>query len=418
MPNPPRALPDYFNAWMEYSEGRPTGKLFREWSAILTISGALTRRVYLRTDPTMPPLYPNCLAILTGKPGTGKDIAIGVTRSLWRACNHDQDENHKLNVAPKGLSPKGFLDALISDKAKTQIHLDGETRDSHSLLMCSPELGVLIPEYNPSLLALICDAYNCDEQLDEQTRSGKGEAVEAPYPHIAGIFGTQPAFLGSTFPEEAYGMGFFSRIIVVHESTLHRKKLYRALTGAERKKYLTLWTRLVGDLRLIVHLNGEFKIEDEVQHRINEFHLHGCDESALTHSRFEDYNVRRSFHLQKLAMCFSISRSSELVLRVEDLNRAQDLLFRTETRMPRVFSDLSSGRGFHNSVEEVVSHSENVIMREQQVHRILRKKHKPYEVEQIIKNMIKGGELEVISESGGLRTFRVVKDTPKLRAVK
>ena len=415
---PARTLPNYFDAWMEYSEARPCGKLFREWGAIATISGALGRRVFLQTDPTMPPLYPNSLIVLTGKPGTGKDMAIGVTRNLWRAMNHDQEDGFKLNIAPKGLSPKGFLDALISEKAKARVMINGKMQDSHSLLLCSPELGVLIPEYNPSLLALICDAYNCDEQLDEQTRGGRGEPVEAPYPHIAGIFGTQPAYLGSTFPEEAFGMGFFSRIILVFEQELSRKKLYRNLSNAERKKYHNLWSHLVGDLRLIARLTGEFTIEDEVQHRLDEFHLFKCDETALTHSRFEDYNVRRSFHLQKLAMCFAVARSSQLVLKSEDLDRAEELLLRTENRMPKVFSDLASGKGFHNSVEEVVSHTDDIMIREQKVHQILRKKHKPYEIEKIISNMIKGGELEVISEKNGLRTFRVVRSTPKLKVVK
>jgi len=410
---------------MEYTKGLPTGSLFREWAAIGTISGALTRRVWIRTSFQMPPLFPNLFILLTGDPGTGKDIAMGVSERLWFQSALGDATEYQLNLGSLSLSAKGLVDAFVADKARQVLELPGKPNTYfHSVLLCAGELGTLMPEYNAALASMFCETYNCGPRIDDQIRNGTGQPIEAENPHIAMILGTQPAFLASAFPEEAYGMGFFSRLNLAFEPNLHRKPLYLITPDEILKKLETeaknMWSKLVSDLRIILRLAGEFTVPLPVRHLINDFHMTECDETAPTHPRFKDYNIRRSLHAQKLAMCFSVARSSSLIIEEEDWHRALDLLLRTESRLPAIFADVSTSHGFHNSVEEVVhsAKTEGSTISERQIVKQLRKRHKVYEIKPIIQSMIDGGELKELKSSTSGRTFRLTKAGAKLKLVK
>ena len=425
---PPRILPNWHKAWLEVTSTLPTSSLFREWAGLFCIGACLTRRIWLQTQVTMSKLYPNLFIILCGPPGTGKDVVMNPIRRLWYGSNDiakgaGENEGYWINIGAKSLSAKGLIDTLADDQARlvleTQTPKGIKKEYFHSVVLCVPELGTLLPEYNAGLMSNLCDLYNCDEKFDDKIRNGKSEPTIIENPHCAMLLGTQPAFLGSTFPEEAYGMGFFSRTILAHEAVPQRKAMYPEETAAGIEETNRLWLSLISDTHRLTRLVGEFSVPPDVKERINQFHMYDCDDTALRHSRFADYNTRRSLHTQKMAMCFSVAHSDKLVMDHEDWDKALDLLFRTEVRMPDIFSNLNSGRGFHNSVEEVVlSGTKQHALTEQEITRQLRRRHKPHEILPIINSMIKGGDIRVIGDQDGFRLFKVVNNTPHLKLIK
>jgi hypothetical protein len=413
---------DFAQSWFTYTAGQPTAQLYREWAGVMAISGALTRRVWIHTSPSMPFLFPNLYIMFVGDPGSGKDIAINKVRKLWQEVNFQADPTWGLNLAAQSLSAKGLVDALAHNNA--QLFLDHNSRRDpfHSVLVCTPELGTLVPEYKPALIANLCDLYGCNDSFGDQVRNGKGEATLIEKPHLAFLVGGTPSFLVSAFPEEAFEMGFFSRTILVYSSDINRVPLYKNESD-DRQDRLTAdkqWASLVADAKRIAHLAGQFRVPETIREQINSFHEKDCDKTAINYSRFRDYNTRRSLHLQKLAMCYSVSRGNDLTLTQHDWDRALALLLKTEKLMPRIFSNIRSSRGFHSTVEEIIQSSDpnTRVLTEAEIVKQIRRKHPPHEIPAIIQSMITGGDLEVVRDDKGIRVFRVKGNQPNLKLVK
>jgi len=349
---------------------------------------------------------------------------MGVTRDIWVHSAQDEDDYYQLNIGPKSVSAKGLVDAFAREQAKQILEVPGSPASYfHSVLLCAGEIGTMMPEYDTRLASQLNDIYNCGDKVDDQIRNGKGEPVESDNPHITVMLGTQPSFLASTFPEEAYGMGFFARLNLVFEPRLQRKPLYPEADGAIlarlAKEKAHEWQKLVSDLRQMLHLSGPITVPKPVQRIINKFHLTGCDASAPTHTRFKDYNVRRSFHLQKLAICFSVARSPKLIVEEQDWDRAMDLMLRTEKRLPSIFANQATGDGFHNSVEELVHSAEanKGIISERAIQRQLRRKHRVHEVKPIMQSAIDSGDLVELPGSAASptgRKFRISAEGSRL----
>jgi len=388
---------------MEFTDELPASAFLRIWGGIGAISCALTRRVWLRTRFNFPPLYPNFFLLLLGDPGVGKDIAIEPAREALIEASTRFGKNTDLGICigPKSLSAKGLVDALNTEKAKltlrTGVNGSIQTDVFHSLSIITPELGVLFPEYNTALAAIMCDLWNCGKNFEEQTRSGKGESIFIERPHVAALFGTQPSFLGTTFPEEAYSMGFFSRTIILFEPKPYVTDLFddpsAEVLKSQIAKHEKLWNCIVSDFQAIMELNGPFQIENAARESLNRFHKTVAEATKLKHSRYAHYNTRRSLHLSKLALLMSVAESSSKIIKLEHVHRARELLSEAESRMPLAFKNIVSSAGFHTSVEGITHGREGKIVSHRSLETWLRKRHRPAEVGLVIKSMLASGAL-------------------------
>lgn len=413
----PRAVGNFLDGWQEFTEDLPASEFLRFWAGLYAISGALTRRTWLVTKPGFPPLSPNLFLLLVGAPGTGKDIAMGTTRKLWREAMFDMPPELGINVGPKSLTAKGILDALVHDRATLKMGpRSGNGKDEfHSIVLVTPELGTLLPEYDPRLVSNLCDLYNCDDIFDEQTRNGKGEPLEIEFPHLAMLSGTQPSFLASNFPDEAYGMGFFSRTILLFEPVAQPKDFYFEdddLVEEALTRNKSLLSKLSSDLRAIMQLRGRFKPDLDFKRATNNFIHELGPETQVPGHRFKDYNTRRSLHLQKIAMCYSAAQGGSLKLTQSHWDKALECLLYAEKRMPQIFLGLATNRGFHNTVEEVLQLKGPFITHSKLV-RLLRQRHPPQEVGQVLNSMLEGGEIKKIREEKGYPVYQKVKANSK-----
>ena len=88
---------------MDYTEHRPSPKLFRQWAAIATISGATERRVWSSTIQGKQ--YSNIYVMLVAPPGIGKSQSVGPAKSLLLKSN-------KFFIAPDRISTASLIDAF------------------------------------------------------------------------------------------------------------------------------------------------------------------------------------------------------------------------------------------------------------------------------------------------------------------
>lgn len=405
MAQQPRVNNDFLTTWQDFVEFLPAAPLFKKWGGIFLIAAMLTRKVWVRTDPTYPPIYPVLFVTFAGQPASGKDMVINTVRRLLELASEGMAPNTGINLGPESISVKGLVDALADEDAElTFTFRNGNKKEVvkyHSLVICLGELGTFMPEYNTQLISVLNDLYNCKPSFSDRVR-GRGlvSSVKIANPHVALLLGTQPATLADIVPEQAYQMGFTSRINMIVAKEIIRLPMY----DQAREDRSHLEGKLVSDLRSIAALTGPFRVTSDFKKLMNEFHL--TNPNPIKHTRFLDYNARRSLHLHKLAMVNSVSHSNNLTLTEEDFTQAKAWLFESEEVAPSVFDDLTSSAGFSHSIEQALNHNGATISQAELI-RKLRRTHKPQEVGAILKSMQLAEDIIVSHHQGNMPIYHI-----------
>jgi hypothetical protein len=318
-----RQLPCWIESFIDETDGIPSPKLFRKWAAITAIGGALERRVYVDTAESA--VYANLFVLLVAPPGVGKTMAIRKPVELWQ-------RTQSLKVAPDDLTKASLLDALAASK---QIHiLDGgkDMLEYHSMQIGADELGVLLPAHDLSVMSVMNKLFD-NVDLYKESRRGRDDDLEMRNPQVTLLAGTQPDFLASLLPPEAWGMGFMSRMIMVYQGESPRPNLF----GARRKFNVNA---LVADLKDVCKLHGEMAFTEEAKKELIEWYAGGL-KPIPQHLKLKHYNPRRILNVLKLCMISSVSRNSKMLIELCDIDRARSWLLEAETLMPEIFKDMS-----------------------------------------------------------------------------
>lgn len=316
---------DWISDYMEYQRDIASPEIFRLWSAISALGAALERRVSISTS--VGPIFPNLFVLLVAPPGVGKSQAIGPVQALWRATK-------KLFVAPNSVTKAALIDAL--DRAKRVIVDPNEgPMQYNSLNVASSEFGVLVPMHDLDFLSVLNDIFDCPATFQEERRHMENQ-VDIINPQISILAGTQPGFLSSLLPEEAWLQGFTSRLIMVYAGTAPKMKLF----GPKRDRKEREWASLVHRMTEMTNLMGDIGITEEAQEAIESWYDSGCP-PVPEHSRLIHYTNRRILHLLKLCAISCVSRGSDLQVDAKDVERSLSWLLAAEAQMPNIFREMA-----------------------------------------------------------------------------
>jgi hypothetical protein len=262
-------------------------------------------------------IFPNLLTLLVGPPTSGKTNAIRPIRDLWSRIQG-------LNLSPDNVTKAALIDSL-SRSLRTIIN--GTTAQVFcSMVVPCSEFGVFFTHHDLEFLSVLNHIYDTPASyIEERRTSGK---VEVNKPHLVVLAGTQPDFLNSFLPDEAWGMGFTSRLVMVYAGSAPAADLFSYATIQSS----TLLTRLAE----IFTYKGEFAWQKQAIDEINAWNRSNCPPTP-THTRLLHYNGRRALHTIKLSMISSASRSPEMIVELEDFERAKDWLLSAEENMPDIF---------------------------------------------------------------------------------
>lgn len=147
--------------------------------------------------------------------------------------------------------------------------------------------------------------------------------------------GTQPAYLATLLPEQAWGMGFTSRLIMVYSGQQTAVNLFD-VAEVDTK----LEKNLSRDLLTMTKLFGQISWDPQARAQMEAWAKTGFA-PIPTHSRLQNYNTRRVLHIMKLAMISTLSRGNSLIISPDDVTRAQDWLIAAEDRMPDIFREMA-----------------------------------------------------------------------------
>ena len=314
----------WIESFVKWSEPTGSPKLFRYWTAVSAISGLLERRVLIQNRRGF--IAPNVFTLLVAAPGIGKTIIIDRLLKFWRMFKD-------LRVAPSSITRAGFEDFLKEQTRNTIITGIGNV-NFHSGLFALAEFGTFLKEYDNDMINTINDLWDCRDIYDFRTR-GKG-ATEIANPHITILAGTQPQYLQHTFPPQAFGMGFTSRMMMVYADKGQAQELDFFDEGQDDE---VLFKRLERGAASIFNMRGIMQTGKEVKDFVNQMGRDGWKPKP-DNPKLEHYNTRRPIHVIKTAMCFAAARAPEAPpeLLVQDVAKAFALILETEKTMPEIFT--------------------------------------------------------------------------------
>ena len=319
-----RHLPDWLDAYMDYTDNSEPPKLFRLWVGISVIAAAMQRKCCVEWG--MLTFYPNLYVILVGPAATRKGTAMYPGQALLR----------KLEVPMA--ADATTLQALIRrlKEASTTV-VDSRThipKFHSSMTIFSKEFTVFLGYKNNELIASLCDWYDCDERWKYDTKNQGTDEILGVWVNLVGA--TTPDLIQSSLPLEAIGGGLTSRVIFVYEQKKGKLVVMPFLSDEQKE----LEQKLFIDLEKINLLSGKFQVTENFVNawsawRIQEEQYPPKD---LAEGTFSAYVERRPNHMMKLSMIMSTSRSSEMIIRSCDFERALHILTVTEQKMPGVFA--------------------------------------------------------------------------------
>lgn len=315
--------PDWIETYLEYTAGVPSPEIFRLWAAIAGVGAALEQRVWIKSMGEA--LYPTFYVLLVGEPGTGKSQAIRPISALWYATK-------ELCVASNSVTKASLTDEL--EGAKRLLLINNEPLEYHSLQIAASEFGVLVPAHDLDFLNFLNQIYDNDPSYRESRRTS-GKKIDTISPQINILAGTQPSYLATLLPEEAWGLGFMTRIILVHSG----EEIKIADPFAPKTKDPAILETLVSQMKQLVSAYGECDWEEEAKDAARTWYQLGCP-PVPEHSRLQSYNRRRFMHALRLCMVSAASAGHPTLITLGDFNRAVDWLLQTEATIPNIFKDM------------------------------------------------------------------------------
>lgn len=382
---------DWIDSFMAYTEGQPTPPRFRLWAAIGAVAAALERRVWAITMGQ--PTYPNLYVLLVGPPASGKTVAIDIVYDFWK-------NTKALKLAPKSMTSAALVDAL-REANRSQI-IAGKLLEYHSLTIACPEYGTFISAHDLEMMSNLNDLWDCPKVYGQKRRHvNGGKTVEILNSQVNLLGGTQPGFLASIMPEEAWSMGYNSRLMLIYG-------LAAPLVDPFAVKGMDIVSAKEMTIQLIkaTKMHGQFFLEVQAVNEIRRWYFAGMP-PVPTHSRLQHYTGRRFRTLMKLCMSASVARSMhgeiELVIRLEDVDRAREWLLEAEKHMPDIFrdmvlkSDIETIKELHFACWQQFTNSKHKLIHSEFVHAFLANRVPSEKIGKVIETAVKSGYLEEVA---------------------
>lgn len=385
---------NFLDTYLSYCQNSECPMDFHLWSGLFAVSAALGRRVFI--DMNLFTIYPNLFVILVAGSGRyRKSTAVNLAARFLR----------RMEPAPNMIAQKTTTEALI-EALRVQDVLDEKVilKTKCEGILVVPELASFLNKntYEQGLGALLIDLYDCDDVYEYRTKGGGRQVLREIFFSILGA--STVDWLTNAIPEAAIGAGLTSRIIFVSVTDIPEPVPTPTVDKSSEQK-------LVSALQRISMLSGQFRFEKRAIELYHTEYVKWFKTSKLFEDKFmSGYASRRMIHQLKLCMLLSASDNAELVIRVEHLEMAGELLARIEPTMPLVMSLLTSTEQ-GNMVSWVLRLVNSGMTRRSEVLRVVSNKINSQELDVLITTLEQSGQL--LTELRGGEVF--LKPGPNLK---
>lgn len=378
-----RRFEDWHDAFMEYTEHLASTPMFRKWTGISLIAAALERKTWVFTLGQN--LYPNLYIALVAPPGIGKTVLTSTAQQFFL-------ELPKHHLSPSAMSRASMADALR--EAERHVVRPTEhppTITFNSMYIVTNELSSLIPAYDNDFMGTLTELY--DGKRYREKKRGKDLEYTLKDPQLNLLVATTPSYLNEIMPEGAWDQGFISRVIMVYSGMSEKKDLF-----AEDKIKVEPFRKLVTDYKSISELYGKMGWTEDAAAAITKWYK-ANNPPVPDHPKLIWYNTRRTAQVLKLCQVASASRGDDLVITLEDYERALDWLLEVEAEMSDIFKSMQRG-GDARAIEDTWHYCYQVWVRtkkpveEVQLWNFLLQRVPSHNIDRVIKAMVTSGLLE------------------------
>lgn len=362
-------------------------EVFRKWAAISLISGVAQRRLWCNVGKGA--LFPNQYIMLVSPPGIGKSVVINLIEDLWKNIPG-------LFLGENKTTIQGLLDNI--SLAACPVTMNGVPVNTHPLTVAPREYGTFMVAYDLTVLNILNDFWDCPREFSERTR-GNGENTIS-YPVLNMISGTQPSYLNNVLPEEAWSLGFCSRLILVYD---YRCAKMRTRDRLQAKPFPT--AKYQSFLERLSAIQGEMTFTPEAIDFYDQWTIDENMAPVPMHPKLESYVARRQVHWLKTAMCRALAEGQIEITR-KHLEQAKEDLLEVEYLLPEIFKDIDK-----DSDKVILDEVKLFLIRvtaggkslpERKIVQFLSTKIAPQRISYFIENLLHAGFIQECENPSGL----------------
>lgn len=321
---------NWLKAFIEYASFGEAPLSMYFWVGVSAVAGALRRRVWIEQGYFQ--WLPNFYVVLVAPPGiVAKSTTASIAMQLLRSVPGIQ-------FGPDVVTWQALAQSL--GQATEMIEMpDGLLHPMSAVMIESSEFGnFLNPSDREMVDMLVCLWDGRKGAFRKLTKTQGEDIIENPCINIVAC--TTPAWISGNFPEYMIGGGFVSRCVFVYAE---EKRAYVAYPGTViPADFVETQQKLVHDLEIISQLRGEYILLPETLKWGEVWYKDHYENrpAHLSDERFGGYISRKQTHIHKLAMVIAAACRDELIITIDDLKAANELVTALEEAMPRVFAQI------------------------------------------------------------------------------
>jgi len=340
----------WLDDYLKYTSNTEAPTVYHEWAGISVVAAVLQRKVNFVIN--VDPIYPNMFIAIVGPPGTRKGAALRRAKQfidklgIYRCAESVTKEQLVIELAQTNTGGEGPLlsgTIPLSDLLEDGVgNLGKEISDSEycALSLIASELATFLNRGDDLFFTMLTEWFDCEESWTYKTKNkGKYKLRNIWFNMLGAI---TPNLVANTLGATAFGSGLISRFVFVYADK-KSKIIFMdedSIVGGSTKKSVEdeeLFNSLINRLSDIQSIKGRFLMDQDAYQEYVKWRIKSEKDPPFGKNlRFEHYVDRRPTHLIKVAMIFACMRddlNGQLVIKLEDLSRATELLERTENKM-------------------------------------------------------------------------------------
>lgn len=327
-----RNFSDWLQAFMEWGSYGEAPLKILFWTGVSTVAGALRRRVWI--DQKFFQWVPNFYVVIVAPPGiVTKTTTANIGMNLLR-------EVPGIKFGPDVITWQALIQSLAAAGEGVMDPKDPELfYPMSAITVAVDEFGTFFNPDNSEMVDVLVSLWDGKRGIFQKiTKTAGSDRIENPWINIIGC--TTPEWIAGRFPQYLVGGGFTSRCVFLFADS--KRQFVPYPDEAVPKDFNSTRQRLIEDLEQISLMFGEFTISEEARvwgRKWYENHWSPNVKPVIASSeQYAGYLARKQTHIHKLAMVLSAAKSSDLVISLDTIQVAEQMVSAVEQDMPKVFA--------------------------------------------------------------------------------
>lgn len=320
-------MSNFIEDYMFYNSSNEVPPPYTLWGALSALSAIIGRKVWIDFEYFQ--IYPNLYVILLGEPGNRKTTAMYIAKGLIRELMDipfSADCQTKESITGEMVNYVRSVDLPGADKPLIYTPIS----------MFITELSQFIEVDPARMIDFLTTVYDAPF-YDRKTRNKGQDIIVGPYVTLLGC--TTPSWITSYLRQDIISGGFSRRCLFVLEFQDDDKGRRRPFPKIEAPQH-EAWARCLQSAQKLMKVAGEFKWDPACKAFYSDWYIKRNISRDIYIRAFDStiwVQILKVAMLMKLA---SNPDKPELILTLDVLKAAMELLQRLMVNLPRVFSGI------------------------------------------------------------------------------